>query len=174
LTYPELKIRVPIVYADFSDAFKAKDNGKVSLERRIVDDYEERAESGNYLQHPIQKLLKDGVVRLPFSAFPGELGNSYIVGHSSNFQSIDSAYNEVFKPLQNAQKGQTFTVYDHRGRKLEFEVFEITEIEAEDTDTAYKFFEGRRVVTLQASVLERVGGQLKPTKRILVRGELVR
>ena len=130
-------------------------------------------------QIPIQIKLRDGVVHLteevhPYSVMPGEIGNSYIVGHSSNYSWVKSNYNEIFKPLEKrTQVGEEFIIYDKYGRELKFKVFETILIEETDTATAFKLFEGRRVVTLQTSVLTWRGGVLIPTHRWLTRGELV-
>jgi sortase (surface protein transpeptidase) len=169
---PTAKIEAPIKYAKYDQYYEKNDDGTLNLQKAIIED-RALVEAGNPLTTPIQNLLTEGVVRVPTSAFPGELGNSYIVGHSSNFTSVKSDYNFVFKDLEKVNNGDIFYVYDHTGRKLPFKVFEEIVIKEEDVATAYKPFADKRVVTLQGSVLEKIDGKMKPTKRLLVRGELV-
>ena len=109
------------------------------------------------------------MVHLGDSVQPGEIGNSYIVGHSSNFRQVISNYNYVFATLNRAKKGDEFIILDRNGKKLEFKVFESIMVDYTDVVMAYKDFGGKKVVTLQAGVLENG----KPIKRLLVRGELV-
>ena len=171
LEYPRLEIEAPVKYAKYDQFFKTLSDGSLDLRNQIVENRED-VFNGKPLTVPIQQLLTEGVVRIPISAFPGEVGNSYIIGHSSNITTVKSDYNFVFQNLQNAQDGDIFYVYDHNGLKLPFKVFDITVIEETDVLTAYKPFEDKRVVTLQGSVLETINGRRLPTKRILVRGEL--
>jgi hypothetical protein len=165
LEYPKYNISAPIQYAVFEDIFERDGNGEINFNKPV---------DNNPIESPVQKKLQDGVVHLPFSPQPGEMGNSYIIGHSSNFSSVKSNYNFVFKPIERtSQPGEEFFIYDHTGRKLKFKVFEAKAIQENDVTESYKNFPNRRVVTLQASILEKVNGKNVPTKRWLTRGELV-
>jgi hypothetical protein len=176
LVYPQYGITVPIKYAGLKDLFETNENGELlkDTEGKYVPIIENVARDGP-LGVPIQKLLIGGIVHVGFTPLPGEIGNSYIVGHSSNFSSVPSDYNYIFQPLERkSQVGEEFTIYDKDGRKLLFRVFETVEVLEADTETAFKNFGDKRVVTLQCSILEWVPGQgLQPTKRWLTRGELV-
>ena len=55
--------------------------------------------------------LKKWVVRYPGTAHPGEVGNVFIFGHSSNYPWIKSEYNEVFALLDQLQNGDEITLY---------------------------------------------------------------
>lgn len=175
LTYPEYNINVPLVFSRLQDLFETSSDGSLKRDSNnqfipIVENKEELAR-GNYESVPVQRLLRDGVVHLAHSTQPGEIGNSYIVGHSSNFSSVQSPYNNVFKPIEKRSKvGEEFIIYDKDGRELKFKVFEVLEIQEDQTDIAYKDFGDRRVVTLQTSVLD---ANFQPTKRWLTRGELI-
>lgn len=182
LSIPAYNVEAPLIYASFQDFFEQDPDQSIGIVDFAKPIQEDRAEinRGNYESVPVQRLLKDGVVHLPFSTYPGELGHSFIVGHSSNFSVVQSDYNEVFKPIEKATKpGDIFYVYDFEGRKMKFEVFEAIEILEDDVTTAFRPFpnddfpDKDRVVTLQASVLETVNGRLEPTKRWLTRGQLV-
>jgi sortase (surface protein transpeptidase) len=167
-------VEAPIQNGSFQDFYISNPaTGYIDITKPIQEDPRAIA-AGNYESVPVQKLLKEGIVRLPITPAPGQVGNSYIIGHTSNFPQVKSDYNFIFKPFErNSQVGDEFTVWDHFCRKLKFRVFESLAIREEDVDTAYKNFGDKRVVTLQGSILELVNGYLEPTKRWLTRGELV-
>jgi hypothetical protein len=176
LRYPKYNINVPVQYAGLKDLFETNDKGEFLKDKNGgYIPFEENVARDGPLGVPIQRLLVDGIVHIPFTPQPGEIGNSYIVGHSSNYSSVNSKYNYIFKPLEQiSQPGEEFYVYDKNGRELKFNVFETKAILEKDVSEAYKDFGDRRVVTLQCSILEFVPGQgLQPTKRWLTRGELV-
>ena len=174
LMYPKYEIEAPLQNGSFQDFYTTNQKtGEIDLNRPIEEDKNAIAR-GNYESVPVQKMLKNGIVRLPITPAPGQVGNSYIIGHTSNFPQVISNYNTIFKPIERTSKvGEEFYIWDHRCRKMKFVVFESLAIREEDVDTAYKNFGDRRVVTLQGSILELVNGYLEPTKRWLTRGELV-
>ena len=55
--------------------------------------------------------LKDGVVRFPNTALPGEIGNIFIVGHSSNWWWDQGKYNSIFAALPRLQKNDEILIY---------------------------------------------------------------
>lgn len=57
------------------------------------------------------KELEKWVVRYPGTARPGELGNAFIFGHSSNYPWIKWEYNDVFALLDNLDYGDEIIVY---------------------------------------------------------------
>jgi hypothetical protein len=166
LVWPEYGVDAPLIYSSLFDLFIVE-NGLINFNSYV---------DNNPTDSPIQTKLTQGVVHLAYTPLPGEIGNSYIVGHSSNFSSVISDYNEVFAPLTRQTKpGEIFTIYDHHGRELRFRVFEAIEVRTEDVGIAYNEYpKDKRVVTLQGSILERVNGRLQPTKRWITRGELIR
>jgi hypothetical protein len=174
LQYPKYNIEAPIINGSFQDFYTSDPKtGEINIDRPIEEDKNSIAR-GNYESVPVQRMLKNGIVRLPITPAPGQVGNSYIIGHTSNFPQVISNYNTIFKPIERTSKvGEEFFVWDHKCRKMKFVVFESLAIREEDVDTAYKNFGDRRVVTLQGSILELVKGYLEPTKRWLTRGELV-
>ncbi|NJL96686.1 hypothetical protein HC864_02610, partial [Candidatus Gracilibacteria bacterium] len=91
LIWEQYEITTPIQYAAFDDIFLKVDG--TNTYSNFVDN--------NPIDSPIQLKLRDGVVHLPFSPAPGELGNSYIIGHSSNYNNVQSDYNYIFAPLIN-------------------------------------------------------------------------
>jgi hypothetical protein len=163
--YPDYKVVVPLVYANLKDRFEVKADGTINFDKTFSDDA---------VDSPLQKKLKDGVILEPQAPQPGEMGNAYISGHTSNYSYVDSAFNQAFKPLESKTKvGEKFYIYDCQGRKLAFTVFESKKINALATDEAWKDYPDKRVVTLQGSILEtRKDGKLYPDSRWITRGEL--
>jgi Sortase domain len=165
LIYPKYRVQAPIQYGDFKDLFETRTEGGFNFNGKLIDQ--------NPIESPIQQKLKDGVVHLGYTVQPGEVGNSYIVGHSSNFGTVKSDYNTIFKPLESkTEVGEDFLIYDRYGRELKFCVFENLKIEESDIAIAYKEFPEQRVVTLQTSILGWKDGQLQATHRWLTRGKL--
>lgn len=81
-------------------------------------------ESSSIDEKDILKALENGVVRYPTTAKPGERGNVFIVGHSSNYRWAKGSYNYVFTNLNKLQKGDLITVYFEE-TKYVYRVFEI-------------------------------------------------
>jgi sortase (surface protein transpeptidase) len=164
LIWPEYEIDAPIIYASFEDIFAKNTSFGVSFNKFI---------NNNPVESPVQVKLRDGIVHLPFSPSPGEQGNSYIIGHSSNYNNVKSDYNYVFsKIVDKVQKGETFKIFDYKGRELTFRVIETLVLGEKESTKAYKQYGNKRVVSLQGSILESVKGKFLPTKRYIVVGEL--
>lgn len=161
IVWEKYGLNAPIIWAEFGDVFETKTDGSINFEKSL---------DTSSTTSPIQKRLEQGPVHLPYSPLPGEIGNSYIVGHSSNFSFVKSQYNTVFKSFERkSSPGEEFYIYDFFGRKLKFKVFEGIVVNEADITEAFKTFGEKRIVTLQSSILENG----KPTKRWLTRAELV-
>jgi len=176
LRYPRFNINAPVIYSTFDDLFAKKADCQPSPDNFECIDFRTPKDTAD-TESPVQLKLRQGPVHMAFSPLPGEIGNSYIVGHSSNYSWIKSNYNKVFAPMEKVSSvGDEFTIYDQDGRELKFSVFEVKQIAEEDTKTAYQNYgEERRIVTLQTSILTtnlRTGIQM-PTHRWLTRGELI-
>jgi sortase A len=78
---------------------------KINLEVPIVFDIGSVAESA------IQDALEDGVAHFAASPEPGEIGNSVIVGHSSNNILNAGRYKFAFVLLSRLEEGDTFFVH---------------------------------------------------------------
>lgn len=59
----------------------------------------------------IQQSLTNGVVHYPGTAKPGQAGNFFLTGHSSNYQWVHSAYNSIFARLHQLNVGDEYWVY---------------------------------------------------------------
>jgi hypothetical protein len=177
LIYPKFGVNAPVIFSQLEDIYETNKDGifKKNGNGQLIEilEKEEDIKAGNYLSTPTQNLLTKGAVHLANSSDPGELGNSYIIGHTSNFPSVVSDYNFVFKPFnQKSSAGDEFIIFDREGRELHFEVFETLTIKAEEGGLAIskERFKDERVVTLQGSILD---FYQQPTQRWLTRGRLV-
>ena len=167
ITIPDYTINSPLVYANFDEFFAKNPDGTFAFSEKPLDSSERKS--------PLQQKLRAGIVCLPFSPFPGELGNSYCIGHSSNYADVISDYNEVLKPIERKGKvGELIQVYDPYGRELTFRIFETEIIESEGAQKAYlPFPDHKRVLTLQTSVVSTRNGRTDVFQRWLVKAELV-
>lgn len=82
----------------------------------------------------IQAGLKNGVVRLGKMSSPGEPGNTFITGHSSNYWWDKGKYNYVFVLLDKLQTGENLKVYDN-GNKFVYEVVAKKIVDPSDTSS---------------------------------------
>lgn len=71
----------------------------------------------------IQSYLQRGIVHYPGTAKPGEVGNTFLTGHSSNFWWIKGKYNYVFVNLDKMVVGDQAVIY-HSGNKYVYTVNE--------------------------------------------------
>lgn len=74
----------------------------------------------------IQSKLKDGVVHYPIpgaNAMPGQVGNSVVLGHSSNDVFDDGKYKFIFVQLDRLDKGDVFYLH-YQGTRYTYSVTE--------------------------------------------------
>jgi hypothetical protein len=76
ISYPQYDLDVPLIYTNIEDMFDKGSDGKIDFNKRLNDDN---------VNSPLQTKLKAGAILLPISPLPGEVGNSYISGHTSNY-----------------------------------------------------------------------------------------
>lgn len=88
--------------------------------------------AGTTNEEEIQSKLTQGVVHYASTAVPGEAGNTFITGHSSNFWWIKGAYNYIFVNLDKMAIGDQAKIY-HNGNKYVYSVSEIKTVEPNDT-----------------------------------------
>lgn len=178
IEYPSLNIGAPILWANDYDMYELGTDGLPDYTRPIL----EQPTRGINTSTPVLRMLLDGVAHLGgrVSPQPGEFGNAYIVGHSSNYGVSSSTYENIFTPLVDKNTvGQTFNIWDAQGRKLIFRVFDNDEVFFEGEENvrrayAYGRFDNRRVVTLQTcKFVWTQGVGYQANYRWLVRGELV-
>ncbi len=115
------------------------------------------------------KDLQSGVVHYPGTAMPGEIGTSYISGHSSNYSWAKGDYNKIFASLGDLKQYDSFsiTANDQLGKKIIFH-YVVTGSSVYKADDQAQFAnQGKSIVAL--STCWPVGTS---SKRLVVFGEL--
>lgn len=79
----------------------------------------------------IQENLVKGLVHYAGTAVPGEVGNTFITGHSSNFWWVKGNYNYIFVNLDKLAVGDQAIIY-HNGKKYVYSATEVKIIEPTD------------------------------------------
>ncbi len=98
-----------------------------------------------------QEALRSGVVHYPTTADPGELGNMYIFGHSSNYPWVKSKYNTIFALLPKIDIGADITLADHTGQLFTYRVIEKKVVSPKDKSVLDQRGFKKRLLTLQTS-----------------------
>lgn len=114
-----------------------------------------------------QNALLSGVVHYPGSSMPGEVGNVYIFGHSSDYAWSDGAYKSVFALLTKIKKGAEIKLTDSKGFLYTYLVVDQFVTSPKDVEVLSQATGGKKMLTLQTSYP--VGTALK---RYVVRAEL--
>lgn len=134
-----------------------------ALEIRAPIVYTENKDEANF-----QKALQKGVVHYPDTAPIGEVGNTYIFGHSSDFAFAPGEYKTVFALLPNLEKGEQILVSNEKGKIFKYIVYEKFVAEKTATYLLDQDTGGRKILTLQTSYP--IGTALK---RYIIRAELL-
>ena len=150
---PSLGITAPIAYAGMSDFFV---NGDMS-----------QPQDTDSPGTPVQNLMRQGAVHVPFSSPFGGAGNAYIVGHSSSpYGSGSSWIDSIFESLMFYEGyGQEIIVWDSVGVKHTYRIYEARQIGTYDTGTAYAP-QGKPTITIQTCTYD-------PNNMWIVRAELI-
>jgi LPXTG-site transpeptidase (sortase) family protein len=128
LTIESLNIRAPVVYAEEQD------------------------------ERVYQKALRSGVVHYPGTAMPGEDGNAYIFGHSSDYPWAKGAYKNIFASLPKIRIGEEVKISNQAGTVYVYIVRESFSASASDT---YLLSQDRSKKTLTLQTSYPVGTSLK-------------
>ncbi|MFA6423652.1 MAG: sortase [Patescibacteria group bacterium] len=81
----------------------------------------------------ILEQLKNGIAHYRGTAIPGENGNIFLVGHSSNYWWIKSNYNDVFALLDKLEnKDQVFITYE--GKEYIYEIYNKTTVKPDQVE----------------------------------------
>ncbi len=115
------------------------------------------------------KDLQSGVIHYPGTAMPGQIGTTYISGHSSNFAWAKGSFKQVFAVLGKLADNTSFkiTVVQKNGKDAIFHYVVTGRKEYSPTDQAQFANSGKSVVAL--STCWPVGST---AKRLVVYGEL--
>lgn len=111
----------------------------LDVENRTVENVRE-------LENVFMKELENGVVRYPGSAKPGNEGNAFIFGHSSNFPWMPGKYNDVFALLDNVTFGDEVVVY-YDQEKYVYKITQKKVIKPGDT-TVLKNVDGKKQISV--------------------------
>jgi len=84
---------------------------KIGKNIPLVDIKQKKVNGVKELNNIFMDELENGVIRYPGSAKPGENGNSFIFGHSSNFPWMKWDYNDVFALLDHVTYDDEVVVY---------------------------------------------------------------
>jgi LPXTG-site transpeptidase (sortase) family protein len=114
-----------------------------------------------------QKALETGVVHYPGTALPGQIGNCYIFGHSSDYLWSQGKYKSIFVNLPQIKQGDWIEVTDSEGSRFTYEVYEVLVVKPTDLGQLSQETGEKKILTLQTSYP--IGTALK---RFLVKAEL--
>lgn len=114
-----------------------------------------------------QPALQKGVVHYPGTAKVGEVGNTYIFGHSSDFAFSKGEYKTVFAILPNIELGAEVILTNSDGKLFKYKVYNKFVAEKTATELLDQNTGGRKILTLQTSYP--IGTALK---RYIVKAEL--
>jgi sortase A len=115
-----------------------------------------------------QTALAEGVVHYPDTATPGQAGNVYIFGHSSDLAWSKGEYKTVFALLPQIKIGEEIFVSDNNGKEYTYTVTGTRVVSPKDLSVLDQGNYEKRVLSLQTSYP--VGTALK---RFVVTAELV-
>lgn len=138
LSIPSLKISAPLVYVS------------------------ERTEK------VFQLGLQQGVVQYPGTALPGQLGNMYVFGHSSDYRWAKGSYKTVFAKLPDIKIGSEIKITDGAGKVYTYKVTSTAIALPNETKYLSQYKYQKKLLTVQTSYP--VGTALK---RFLAIAELV-
>lgn len=113
--------------------------------------------------------LQNGVVHYPGTAMPGQIGTTYISGHSSNVPWAKGSYNRVFSKLGDLADNASFviTVYTKQGKTIKYHY--VVSRRAEFKATDQEQFKNSGTQTVALSTCWPVN---TTQKRLVVFGEL--
>jgi sortase A len=116
----------------------------------------------------IQNALLNGVVHYPGTANPGQPGNVYIVGHSSDYRWSAGKYKTVLALLPKIKEGDEMQVTDKAGKIYRYRVIETKIVNPTDLSVLSQGDGSKKLLTVQTSYP--IGTALR---RFLAIGELV-
>lgn len=99
---------------------------KIGVEAPIILDVNEDS---------VLSSLENGVAHIAGTAKPGEIGNTFIVGHSSNYPWAKGNYNHVFSLLDELVNGDVITVY-YQNQNRDYKVIEKVIVKPDQVEIA--------------------------------------
>lgn len=98
-----------------------------------------------------QEALAKGVVHYPGTALPGEYGNPYIFGHSSDYFWKPGDYKQIFKPLIDIPLNTEIRITNHNGELFIYRVIETKIVGPKEVSMLDQYNYERKILTLQTS-----------------------
>ncbi len=98
-----------------------------------------------------QEALKNGVAHFPGTAQPGELGNCYIFGHSSDYLLSKGKYKNIFALLPKIKIGEEIIISDSEREKHIYIVLASRKISHDDVSVLDQQNYKKKLLTLQTS-----------------------
>ncbi|HCM67668.1 MAG: hypothetical protein A2898_00560 [Candidatus Kerfeldbacteria bacterium RIFCSPLOWO2_01_FULL_48_11] len=98
-----------------------------------------------------QEALSRGVVHYPETPNPGEPGNPYIFGHSSDYFWKPGDYKKVFAPLVDIPLETEVRITNDKGELFIYKVIETKVVGPKDTSVLDQYNNERTMLTLQTS-----------------------
>lgn len=102
-------------------------------------------------EETFQRLLQDGVVHYPGTARPGQLGNVYLFGHSSDFTWAKGNHKTVFALLPKIKPGDSIVITDDKGVEFAYTVVSTAVVGAKDVSVLDQRGNQKKLLTLQTS-----------------------
>ena len=98
-----------------------------------------------------QAGLENGVVHYPGTALPGDFGNVYIFGHSSDYLFSKGNYKTIFALLPKVKRGDNIKLSDNSGKIYNYIVIETRVVSPKDLSVLDQKNNERKLLTLQTS-----------------------
>lgn len=98
-----------------------------------------------------QRGLEEGVVHYPSTAEPGEFGNAYYFGHSSDYVFKKGKFKTVFATLPKIEEGAKIYITDAEGKQFVYQVVEKKIVGPNDVEVLSQGDRQSRKLTLQTS-----------------------
>ncbi|MEO5927265.1 MAG: sortase [Patescibacteria group bacterium] len=98
-----------------------------------------------------QEALKNGAVHYPGTAEPGQPGNDYIFGHSSDYSWSGGKYKTVFALLPKIDIGSIIWITDKTGKNFRYKVTETRIVNPKDLSVLDQHENKKKLLTVQTS-----------------------
>ena len=98
-----------------------------------------------------QAALINGVVHFPGTVNPGEFGNVYIFGHSSDYIWSKGKYKRIFAVLPKIKIGAEVRITNVQGNEFTYVVFDSRKVKANDLSVLSQGDYKKKLLTLQTS-----------------------
>lgn len=108
-------------------------------------------EAATRTQAAYKAALREGVTHLPGTAEPGDVGNAYLFGHSSDLPWAPGGYKTVFALLPEIARGTRIYVTDADGNAFAYVSGDTRIVKPDDLSVTEDSGNGKRTLTLQTS-----------------------